>query len=441
MRKAVLYLPLILLGLTLYFSYQAKAAILARQTPHAPDWGAAKRISDTNAPNLAERPFIDASPNGDKLIIVYNRQMSSTNFDTDPYFSRSTNDGQTWTSPAPIHTSLGVANKSVQVNLEIDANDVGHAVWVEKINIIYYSKEPNWGNDNPVEIHTANIGVGGTVANPQIVASGNNTLDIIWTVQENSLPQIWHARSTNGGASWSNGVQITNGIQAFFPHIVVDETNNLHIVWEDTDPADLQITHIGYMKGTSSGNSVNWSNAIKIADVTNDDPTTSKIARRPKILTDGNHLHVAFTAYHDDETQWIHYVSCTRNCTNAQNWPTSENISINTLGVNSNAPKYLVSDIALSRNCVYVYFHGIDDVQANNEIVLGTNKCDAWSGRDNQITNPQAQSLHASLALTPGWIHLVYDERAGGTSGTTRQIYYLRGEAPPYTLALPFIAR
>ena len=440
------FLPLlILIGLTLYVSGRAGAEIAARDIPHAPDWDgtAPMLISDTGGPNVADRPYIDAAPNGNKLIIVYNRKMSVGN-DKDPYFRRSTNGGQSWTSPAPIHTSLGEAFNSLQINLEIDASGTGHAVWAEADKTIMYSREPNWGNNSPTVIYTADV----EASNPQIVAIGTSTLHLVWAATDFNLglPQIWYKRSTNGGTSWSTNTQISpNAPEATRPHMTIDDQGNLHVVWEQTDPQDPLITYIYYTKGTVSGSSVNWSNAVPIGDVSEDPDGSGPIpagrsARRPVILVADGRLHVGFTTFWQDASQWVYYVTCSSSCQNGQNWSDNTPVSGAVVGVNANSPKYIVSDIFSLSGCIQIYFHGIDDTLQSNELILGVNSCDGWFsvGRD-VVTQPQVQSLHTSAVPTDDFIHMVYEQT--GNQGTTRQIYYRRGLPPPFNLYLPFMAK
>ena len=439
------FLPLLLLlGLSLYLSGQVSAEIAARDIPNAPDWDdeAPKLISDTGGPNIADRPYIAAAPNGNKLIIVYNRRMSAGN-DKDPYFSRSTNGGQNWTSPAPIYTSLGTAFNSLEVNLEIDANGTGHAVWVEADTQIRYSREQNWGSSS-IPIDDVFV----QASSPQIVASGNNTLDIIWTAANLGLTQVFHKRSTNGGNSWSaeNSVSPSN-VEALFTDFAIDNNGILHVIWEQTYIAGAQQgSYIYYTRGTPSGPSINWSTPARIGDVSGDPDGGGPIeqharsARRPVILAANGRLHVAFTTHWQDASQWVYYVTCSAACQNGQNWSIESSISGAVVGVNANSPKYIVSDIFTVKGCIYTYFHGIDDTLENNELILGVNSCDGWSsiGRD-VVTQPQTQSLHTSSVLTDDFVHMVYEQT--GNQGTTRQIYYRRGLPPPFNLYLPFMAK
>jgi hypothetical protein len=450
------FLPLLLLlGLTLYLSGQASAEITARDTPHAPDWDSSTPmlISGTGAPNVADRPYIDVAPNGTKLIIVYNRRMSAEEDDTDPYFRRSINGGQTWSSPAPIYTSLSDEFQSLEINLEIDGNGIGHAVWREVVRTnpsspvftIMYSKEPNWGNNTPTIIDEAGI----SASSPKIISSSNNTLDIIWTAFDFvDGANVFHKRSTNGGNTWSAEEAISpSDVETFFPDIAVDNTGHLHVVWEQ-DYIDGSNTgaYIYYTMGTVSGSSINWSNPIRIGDVSADPDGNGPIeehdlsARRPTILAADGRLHVAFTTHWQDASQWVYYVTCSSTCQNIQNWSDAMSFSGAIVGVNANSPKNIVSDIFSGRGCIYIYFHGIDSTLQNNELILGVNSCDNWweLGRD-QVTQPQLQSLHTSSVLTEEFIHMVYEQT--GNQGSTRQIYYRRGLPPPFTLYLPFAVK
>ena len=446
MTKLHRYLPLILLlGLALYLSQQVHAGVPERATQHAPEWdnNTLTQISASGAYNEESRPYLDVAPNGTKLIAVFNRRVGPGN-DFDPYFSRSTNSGQTWVE-APIHSSLGpLSNNSLEVNLEIDSNGMGHAVWVEGNNQILYVKESDWDpNSVPVVIDTAEI----EVASPQIVATGT-VLHLIWRATNfvPGLPQIWYSRSNDGGSTWSTKTLISpDAPQADTPHMVVDNEGNLNVVWEQLSNSGGLKTYIYYTKGTISGQTTTWSDAIRIGDVDDLDTEEDEFsARRPKILVDNGRLHVTFTTFASiQETQWAYYVNCPFDCQDEESWSNNINASGTSVLVNSNSPKYIVSDLFKARGCIYSYFHGIDETIADNEIIIGVNNCDAWSsfGRDDAITNPQAQSLHASVAVTNEWIHMVYDLRDGGPDGSARHIYYIRGVPPPYKVILPFIAR
>lgn len=450
------FLPFfLLLGLTFYLSGQADAEIVARDIPHAPDWDgmAPKLISvDQTGPDIADRPFIEAAPNGNKLIIVYNRSNTSGN-DKDPYFSRSTNGGQTWSSPAPIYVSLGSAHNSLEVNLAVDNSGTGHAVWREVISTnpsfpifrIMYAKESNWGGTNPTIVDEAGI----SASSPKIIASGNNTLDMVWTSFDFADgANVFHKRSTDGGNNWSTKDPISpTDVESLFTDVTIDDNGNLHVVWEQDYIIGADTgAYIYYARGAVSGSSVNWSTPARIGDVSDDPDGNGPIgehdrsARRPIILAEGNRLYVAFTTHWQDSSQWVHYVTCSSGCQNSQNWSDDISISGAAVGVNANSPKYMVSDIFSIRGCVYVYFHGIDDTLENNELILGVNNCDNWSslGRD-MVTLPQKQSLHTSSVLTEEFVHMVYEQT--GNEGTTRQIYYRRGTPPPFSLYLPFTAR
>jgi hypothetical protein len=328
--------------------------------------------------------------------------------------------------------------------LAIDANGTGHAVWVESDTKILYAKESNWDGGNPTELDNVLI----QASSPKIIASGINTLDIIWTATGTGLTRVWHRRSTNGGNSWSAKSPISPAtVEALFTDFAVDGNGNLNVVWEQTDTNNPQTgAFIHYRKGTVSGSTITWSTPIRIGDVSADPdgngpiPANGRSARRPIIVAADGRLHVAFTTHWQDASQWVHFVACSSACQNISNWSDDTPVSGTVVGVNANSPKYIVSDIFSVRGCIHIYFHGIDSTLQNNELILGVNSCDNWAsfGRD-QVTEPQLQSLHTSSVLTEEFIHMVYEQT--GNQGSTRQIYYRRGLPPPFTLYLPFAVK
>lgn len=74
----------------------------------------------------ARRPRIASSPDGSHSLVVYINEI-----DDDPYYTMSTNQGQSWSPPSgtKLHATAGT---SAQVIGVIDRNDKAFAIWVEK---------------------------------------------------------------------------------------------------------------------------------------------------------------------------------------------------------------------------------------------------------------------------------------------------------------------
>jgi len=101
----------------------------------------------------------------------------------------------------------------------------------------------------------------------------------------NSILQIYHAESADGGRTWVEE-QVTNAARdQNFPSLAVDSKDNLHVVWQDGTRAKPQtVPHTYYNKKTAEG----WQAAELVASY----------ATTPSIAVDSNDdVHVVYGAY------------------------------------------------------------------------------------------------------------------------------------------------
>jgi hypothetical protein len=436
----------LLAGLTISFHQITVAETVAtavRASKHAPEWDAAsekKLSSDTGAadPNIAARPYIQIAPNG-TIMIVYNKQMTDLSTDRDPYYVRSTNNGTSWSAPAAIFTSPGEANRSLQVHFDYAANSVAHAVWSESEKILRYAREGTPWISQPLAVAQT----GGSVDNPKIIASGSNTLDIVWAQNDGLGPRIRHTRSNNGGSNWSMIGTLPGDFDSRFPAFVNGPDGKLHVIWEqDFIEQGVVKSVVMYAQGTPASGNVTWSLPVKISKLGNG---ANKDAERPEIEMVGSSLQVTFTVRRNlsNDTQFVYLTKCSSGCTNASNWTQlSTPISGQSVAVNADSPTFIVSDLIYARGCLYAYFHGIVGDKEPNEQILGVNHCDNWSSspRD-EVTLPTTQAVNPSYDVSDEWMHLAYERASEQGGENIREIYYIRGELPPLTLYLPFIAK
>jgi hypothetical protein len=101
----------------------------------------------------------------------------------------------------------------------------------------------------------------------------------------NSILQIYHAESADGGRTWVEE-QVTNAARdQNFPSLAVDSKDNLHVVWEDgTHSKPQTVPYTYYNKKTAEG----WQAAELVASY----------ATAPSIAVDSNDdVYVAYGAY------------------------------------------------------------------------------------------------------------------------------------------------
>lgn len=391
-----------------------------------PNWLTPVAITDiSNSPDGANQPVVSGSPDGKTVMVVYNRRMSATDGDNDPYYRRSLNNGLTWLAPAAIRTTP--AKESRQVHLDYTANGIAHVTWQEDKGLVYTNEGSknagSWNGAYKVLVAPISSPSPG-VSSPYIVASGSNRIDIVWAEGNSSFPDpnIYHIRSKDGGVTFSvaKKVVLNSGWASQFPSMAVeDQTGIVHLVWQEPHIfATPEKGSIVYSRGTESGGTMSWTTPVKISVV--DD------AREPDITLANNTLQVVYTDFRGENEQYIRHTQCSSTCTSIGGWQATTNaISGQISGANGADPLNLVSDVARWGNCTVAYFHGTVIGPNDNEIIWGVDSCSGWSQspRD-QVTTNNMRSINPNLDVQNNWwFYLVYER---GTGTAARQVYLQR---------------
>jgi hypothetical protein len=399
--------------------------ILANPGPTAvtenPDWEPAQALSVLDEGE--KLPVIAAFPPNDQLVVLYGVHDAANNTDDIAYRS-SNNGGETWSAPQVVFSSP--LTDSVQADVAFAGNGVAHAVWVEDIQLAY-APQSAWGSGNVSYISEPILPPG--ASNPDLAISNDGTLHVVWTEGEQSTPDVYYARSEDGGNNWTASLVYPSGPSSFSPSLAFDpaNANTVYVVWEEKTGA---FGNIRYSEGSLVGDNMTWTNAIEISELGETDLGDSRDFR-PRIVWQNGERQVAYThaLETDPDQQTIYYTACSANCTSRSGWSIQQNISGQFVGANATDPFTVYSTMTTFEGCTYAYFHGTDsDFSQDNEGIWGVNSCDNWaaSGRD-QVTNPmQSRSIYPVLATHPdGWLYLVYEQ----VSEEQRQVYFTRGQA------------
>ena len=423
----------LLLGLVFVFSCFVGAIIFAQKTNANLDtidsaslnWEGAKQLTtNANASQGAIRPSIAISPDGQRIIVAYMYKTGSNAQDADPYYQFSNNYGKNWTSsPSPIRQS---ADASRYVNVTIDANKNGHAVWTEKDNELWYRKESNWtsGGSNSRIFGGTSAGTF-LIESPKIEAYGTNTLFLVWSNTEASGNDILFSRSFNGGTSWGSSKNISfSGGESILPDMAVDDSGNIHVVWQEQVNTDYVIL---YSRSTNSG--TNWSNPIPVSNVTGVNP---KVYNQPTIYVRGNQIHVAFENRVSEQNQNAFYASCSKNCNSLSNWSGSK-VSTQNYSVKDSDPAYLKPQMVMNGNCPLIMFSSIiGNPTASDERIRISSGCESWS-KNPVISSVQGvmgtnqRAVAPSATTANGWyIHLAFERKDGSAATDVSQIFVTR---------------
>ena len=225
-------------------------------------------------------------------------------------------------------------------------------------------------------------------------------IHVVWRGDLPGNSDIYYTRSTDGGSSWTATQRITwtSGF-SYVPCIAADSPDNLHIVWNDTTPANGEIY---YKKSTNQGAS--WTASQRLT-------WTSGLSSWPTIaLGSFGHVYVSW----DDTTPGNHEIYLKKSKDEGATW--SSNLRLTWNSGDSEFP-----DIVLDPSGnAHVFWQ--DKTPGNSEIYYkrSTDEGASWTA-SRRITWTSGQSyVPHVVADSSGGIHLVWYEYETGNS----EIYY-----------------
>jgi len=201
-------------------------------------------------------------------------------------YAKSTDGGNTWSSPIDI---TNTSYNQYKPAIAIDNSDNIHILWRGTSDTYYqirYIKSTDKGNtwSSPIDITSGNY----LQLYPAIVIDKAGNIHVVWDGRSPLSPtyyQIRYAKSIDNGNTWSSPIDITSGnYYQYYPAIATDSFNNIHIVWEGESSLSPNYYQIRYAKSTDGGNT--WSNPINISNE-NYHQELSKIA-----IDSANNIHI-----------------------------------------------------------------------------------------------------------------------------------------------------
>ncbi len=279
--------------------------LVSRSTDNGSSWTSptalnSEAATDGSAEDREPRIITDAAGT---WIAVWrsNHDVGVTGTDKDIYFSRSTDNGVTWSAMTPVNTTaLGDTGSDISPDLATDEAGVWVAVWSSNEDIgggdgtdydLYYSRSSDGGLtwSSPLDLSNASADAGADLS-PKIAADGAGNWITVWDADGlqgggSFGTDIAFVRSLDNGASWS--------VPALIPtvpnwndrnaSVATDKNGNWLVVWESNNTLGSTIgldEDILFSRSTDLGAS--WSPiAVLNRQIYTDNPDT-----RPHAVSD-----------------------------------------------------------------------------------------------------------------------------------------------------------
>jgi PKD repeat protein len=208
-------------------------------------------VSDAYAILVEGTPTIDVDGEGN----IYTAWMDSRNsWNYDIYFSKSTDEGNTFTNNGMLNDDAGDFmqwHPSIAVDDEGNINTVWHDYRNPGNSDIYYSRSNDKGNSFESNIRVNEDPASSGQTYPDIDVNSFGDVYVVWRDSRNGYPDVYFSWSTDGGKTFRKNVKVNDvdpGAYAFMrPSIAVDNLGNPHVVWRD--PRDENYGDIYYAKG------------------------------------------------------------------------------------------------------------------------------------------------------------------------------------------------
>jgi hypothetical protein len=232
-----------------------------------------------NGPGDQTDPHIAGSLSGNNVYASYTSEINGA---SNILFARSSDGGASFSTP---HISLSTNGFSFLSDVAAGNGDDVYVVWtnVTTVSGVYLAKSTDGGVTfgNPIQVEH-----GGDGRTPRVAVSGDNVY-VVWqdfTTSPSSLePEIFGAVSTDGGQTFGDPVDISNtaGTRSQNPSIAVSG-DNVYVVWTDCNPNGTNC-EIFYSKSNDAG--ISFTTPLTLSD-----PESTL----PDVSVQGNTVYIVY---------------------------------------------------------------------------------------------------------------------------------------------------
>lgn len=231
-----------------------------RSADNGATWGTPVNLSVNTTSSRNPDIAVDGSGN---ICVVWRDQDAMLKDQI--YFIRSTDNGSTWTTPVNISDTQG---SSAGAYIAVDSSGNIGVTWTDNTtgdNKVVFSKSTNdgatWSTPAAVSEDSKDRGAS------DIAVAGSGDIYVFWDyLSQNPLPdpneiEIFCSRSTDNGASWGTVLNASNNAgESYDPKIVLDASGNINLAWYDDTLGNDKI-----LFSRSTDNGISWSTAVNVS--------------------------------------------------------------------------------------------------------------------------------------------------------------------------------
>jgi len=347
-------------------------------------------INVSNTPEVSWNPAIAINRLNGHLFIVWN---DASNGEDEIFFSKSTDNGVTWSTPVDISFTEGA---SYSPDIAVDSSGNMHVVWYDNSSgnwEILYTRSDDEGSIWTIPKNISNNT--GASKKPSIIADKLNHLHIVWQDETTGNSEIFYTQSLDGGVTWSTKKDISNNGGASRNAVIAsDNLNNLHVAWDDDSLGNSEIL---YSKSINNGAS--WTTAKDISN-------NGQYSYKPSIAVDSNNnIYLSWM----DNTPGNWEILVTRSSDNGANWTTVKDVS-NTPGDSLNP--FISID---STNTIHLLWQDNYQTSGYNDLFYSkTANALNWTVPVNLLNNSGDSLALDVITDTSDNLHITFDDNTPG---------------------------
>jgi hypothetical protein len=210
------------------------------------------KVNDDVSSTTAGRVSRLAVDNSGNIYLVWH----TGNGGYDLYSSKSTDGGATWSASVRINEVVGKVWLSSSPGLTMDSSGNLYTIWIDNRNVdwdkghIYFAKSTDGGATWSANVDVSNNPDGtGTVYALGLVVDGSGNLSAAWGDSRNGHWDVYFAQSTDGGANWSAGIRVNDDntvLEQYQASLAIDRNDNIHAAWADERNGNFDIYTSGW---------------------------------------------------------------------------------------------------------------------------------------------------------------------------------------------------